>query len=73
MFVEVLLDVVLIGVGDGDVFVAKDDAEAVYLFDLVNHRDWYLFHGAKHLVTHHLNFICFQRLPSAGEAFTVGV
>ena len=31
VFVEVLDDVVLVGVGDGDVFIAEDDAETVYL------------------------------------------
>lgn len=44
-----------------------------YLTKFVNHRDWYLSHGAKHPVTHHLNFICFQLSPNAGETFTVGV
>ena len=49
MFVEVLLDVVLVGVGDGDVFVAKDDAEAVYLFNL-GHVDDVRAMGAQALV-----------------------
>ena len=55
MFVEVLLDVVLIGVGDGDVFVAKDDAEAVYLFDL-GHVDDVRAMGAQELGTGQIVF-----------------
>ena len=38
-----------VGVGDGDVFVAKDDAEAVYLFDL-GHVDDVRAMGAQALV-----------------------
>ena len=55
MFVEVLLDVVLVGVGDGDVFVAKDDAEAVYLFDL-GHVDDVAAVGAQELGTGQIVF-----------------
>ena len=55
MFVEVLLDIVLVGVGDGDVFVAKDDAEAVYLFDL-GHVDDVRAMGAQELGTGQIVF-----------------
>ena len=30
MFVEILLDVFLVGVGDGNVFLAEDNTETVY-------------------------------------------
>ena len=55
MLVEVLLDIVLVGVGDGDVFIAEDDAETVYLFDL-GHVDDVAAMGAKELGTGQIVF-----------------
>ena len=50
MLVEILLDILLIRIGDGDVFLTEDDAETVYLFDL-GHMDNVAAMGAQKLWT----------------------
>ena len=46
----------------------RDDLSPLYNYHLLE-----LYKVTSTALVHHLNFICFQRSPSAGEAFTVGV